>query len=177
MTVLLWLLSMIPPAALFLIAGIWVVRRKYGGVRHVFGEAANPVKPEGPICMLCSPGRLPAKSGHHLRRPRRIGSVRERFLGLKRTIKYGLTRTILVRWHRRGFVVIRELLLEPIRPIHYRLTSTQWVSCAAGQRDGLCDEVPRQGIRIRTEARGHDPDYNWGTVGSLGGGRSRLRRR
>ena len=46
MTVLLWLLSMIPPAALFLIAGIWEVRMKYGGVRHVFGEAADPVKPE-----------------------------------------------------------------------------------------------------------------------------------
>ena len=40
MTALLWLLSMIPPAALFLIAGIWVVRKKYGGVRHVLGIAA-----------------------------------------------------------------------------------------------------------------------------------------
>ena len=88
MTVLLWLLSMIPPAALFLIAGIWEVRMKYGGVRHVFGEAADPVKPEGPICMLCSPGRLPAKSGHHVSRHHQITSVRERFLGLKRTIKY-----------------------------------------------------------------------------------------
>ena len=69
---------------------------KYGGVRHVFGEAADPVKPEGPICMLCSPGRLPAKSGHHVSRHHQITSVRERFLGLKRTIKYGPKRTIQV---------------------------------------------------------------------------------
>ena len=94
-----------------------MVRRKYGGVRHVFGEATDAVKPEGPICMLCSPGRLPAKSGHHVSRHHQITSVRERFIDLKRTIKYGLTRTILVRWHRRGFVAIGELLLEPIRPI------------------------------------------------------------
>ena len=40
MTALLWLLSMVPPSALFLIAGIWVVRKKYGGVRHVLGVAA-----------------------------------------------------------------------------------------------------------------------------------------
>ena len=40
MTALLWLLAMVPPIALFLIAGIWVVRRKYGGVRHVLGMAA-----------------------------------------------------------------------------------------------------------------------------------------
>ena len=41
MTVLLWLLAMVPPPALFLIAGIWEVRMKYGGVRRVLGEAAN----------------------------------------------------------------------------------------------------------------------------------------
>ena len=40
MTALLWLLAMVPPIALVLIAGIWVVRRKYGGVRHVLGMAA-----------------------------------------------------------------------------------------------------------------------------------------
>ncbi len=40
MTVVLWLLAMVPPSALFLIAGIWVVRKKYGGVRHVLGVAA-----------------------------------------------------------------------------------------------------------------------------------------
>ena len=40
MTALLWLLAMVPPSALFLIAGIWVVRKKYGGVRHVLGVAA-----------------------------------------------------------------------------------------------------------------------------------------
>ena len=40
MTALLWLLIMVPPSAIFLIAGIWVVRRKYGGVRHVLGVAA-----------------------------------------------------------------------------------------------------------------------------------------
>ena len=40
MTALLWLLSMVPPSALFLTAGIWVVRKKYGGVRHVLGVAA-----------------------------------------------------------------------------------------------------------------------------------------
>ena len=40
MTALLWLLAMVPPIALFLIAGIWVVRRKYGGVRYVLGMAA-----------------------------------------------------------------------------------------------------------------------------------------
>ena len=137
MTVLLWLLSMIPPAALFLIAGIWEVRMKYGGVRHVFGEAADPVKPEGPICMLCSPGRLPAKSGHHLSRHHQITSVRERFIDLKRTIKYGLKRTIQDRWHRAGFVAIGELLLEPIRPIQCRTTPTQWVSGASGQRTFL----------------------------------------
>ena len=73
-----------------------MARWKYGGVRHVFGEAADPVKPEGPICMLCSPGRLPAKSGHHLSRHHQITSVRERFIDLKRTIKYGLKRTIQV---------------------------------------------------------------------------------
>ena len=137
MTVLLWLLSMIPPAALFLIAGIRVARWKYGGVRHVFGEAADPVKPEGPICMLCSPGRLPAKSGHHLSRHHQITSVRERFIDLKRTIKYGLKRTIQDRWHRAGFVAIGELLLEPIRPIQCRTTPTQWVSGASGQRTFL----------------------------------------
>ena len=81
---------MVPPAALFLIAGIRVIKRKYGGVRHVVGKAANPVKPEGPISMLCPAGKLPAKSDHLLRRRHRIGSVRERFLGLKRTIKCGL---------------------------------------------------------------------------------------
>ena len=73
-----------------------MARWKYGGVRHVFGEAADPVKREGPICMLCSPGRLPAKSGHHLSRYHQITSVRERFIDLKRTIKYGLKRTIQV---------------------------------------------------------------------------------
>ena len=73
-----------------------MARWKYGGVRHVFGEAADPVKREGPICMLCSPGRLPAKSGHHLSRHHQITSVRERFIDLKRTIKYGLKRTIQV---------------------------------------------------------------------------------
>ena len=31
---------MVPPSALFLIAGIWVVRKKYGGVRHVLGIVA-----------------------------------------------------------------------------------------------------------------------------------------
>ena len=31
---------MVPPSALFLIAGIWVVKKKYGGVRHVLGVAA-----------------------------------------------------------------------------------------------------------------------------------------
>ena len=40
MTALLWLLAMVPPSALFLIAGIWVVRKKYGGVRHVLGIVA-----------------------------------------------------------------------------------------------------------------------------------------
>ena len=40
MPALLWLLSMVPPSALFLTAGIWVVRKKYGGVRHVLGVAA-----------------------------------------------------------------------------------------------------------------------------------------
>ena len=40
MTALLWLLAMVPPSALFLIAGIWVVKKKYGGVRHVLGVAA-----------------------------------------------------------------------------------------------------------------------------------------
>ena len=40
MTVVLWLLAMVPPSALFLIAGIWVIRRKYGGVRHVLGIVA-----------------------------------------------------------------------------------------------------------------------------------------
>ena len=40
MTALLWLLPMVPPIALFLIAGIWVVMRRYGGVRHVLGMAA-----------------------------------------------------------------------------------------------------------------------------------------
>ena len=40
MTALLWLLAMVPPSALFLIAGIWVVRKKYGGVRHALGVAA-----------------------------------------------------------------------------------------------------------------------------------------
>ena len=40
MTALLWLLAMVPPSALFLTAGIWVVRKKYGGVRHVLGVAA-----------------------------------------------------------------------------------------------------------------------------------------
>ena len=40
MTVVLWLLAMVPPSALFLIAGIWVVRKKYGGVRHVLGIVA-----------------------------------------------------------------------------------------------------------------------------------------
>ena len=40
MTALLWLLAMVPPSALFLIAGIWVVRRKYGGVRHALGVGA-----------------------------------------------------------------------------------------------------------------------------------------
>ena len=44
MTALLWLLAMVPPIALFLIAGIWVVRRKYGGVRHVLGMAAIVVE-------------------------------------------------------------------------------------------------------------------------------------
>ena len=110
---------------------------KYGGVRHVFGEAADPVKPEGPICMLCSPGRLPAKSGHHLSRHHQITSVRERFIDLKRTIKYGLKRTIQDCWHRAGFVAIGELLLEPIRPIQCRTTPTQWVSGASGQRTFL----------------------------------------
>ena len=137
MTALLWLLAMVPSSALFLIAGIWVVRRKYGGVRHVFGEATDPVKPEGPICMLCSPGRLPAKSGHHVSRHHQITSVRERFIDLKRTIKYGLKRTIQDRWHRAGFVAIGELLLEPIRPIQCRTTPTRWVSGASGQRTFL----------------------------------------
>ena len=40
MTALLWLLAMVPPSALFLIAGIWVVRKKYGGVRHVLSIVA-----------------------------------------------------------------------------------------------------------------------------------------
>ena len=40
MTALLWLLAMVPPSALFLIAGIWVVRKKYGGARHVLGIVA-----------------------------------------------------------------------------------------------------------------------------------------
>ena len=40
MTALLWLLAMVPPSALFLIAGIWVVRKKYGSVRHVLGIVA-----------------------------------------------------------------------------------------------------------------------------------------
>ena len=31
---------MVPPSALFLIAGIWVVRKKYDGVRHVLGIVA-----------------------------------------------------------------------------------------------------------------------------------------
>ncbi len=114
-----------------------MVRRKCCGVGHVFGEAANLIKPEGPTSMLCSPGRLPAKSGHHLRRPRRIAPVRERFLGLKRTIKYGLKRTIQDCWHRAGFVAIGELLLEPIRPIQCRTTPTRWVSGASGQRTFL----------------------------------------
>ena len=53
----------------------------------------------------------PVTSGptHH-----QITSVRERFIDLKRTIKYGLKRTIQDRWHRAGFVAIGELLLEPI---------------------------------------------------------------
>ena len=68
-----------------------MVRRKCCGVGHALGEAANLIKPEGSTSMLGPAGRLPAKSGHHLRRPRRIAPVRERFLGLKRTIKYGLT--------------------------------------------------------------------------------------
>ena len=114
-----------------------MARWKYGGVRHVFGEAADPVKPEGPICMRCSPGRLPAKSGHHLSRHHQITSVRERFIDLKRTIKYGLKRTIQDRWHRAGFFAIGELLLEPIRPIQCRTTPTQWVSGASGQRTFL----------------------------------------
>ena len=59
--------------------------------------------------------------------------VKERSIGWKRTITCGLRRTIQVRWHRGGFVVIRELLLEPIRPTQRRPTSTQWVSGAAGQ--------------------------------------------
>ena len=87
--------------------------------------------------MLWSAGRLPAKSGHHVRRPRRIAPVTERFPGLKRTIKYGLKRTIQDRWHRAGFVAIGELLLEPIRPIQCRTTPTQWVSGASGQRTFL----------------------------------------
>ena len=41
MTALLWLLAMVPPSALFLIAGIWVVRNNAeGGVRHVLGIVA-----------------------------------------------------------------------------------------------------------------------------------------
>ncbi len=40
MTVVLWLLAMVPPSALFLIAGIWVIRRNNGGVRHVLGIVA-----------------------------------------------------------------------------------------------------------------------------------------
>ena len=31
---------MVPPSAFFLIAGIWVIRKKYGGVRHVLGIVA-----------------------------------------------------------------------------------------------------------------------------------------
>ncbi len=35
-----WLLIMMPPSAVLLVAGIWVVRRKYGGVPHVLGIVA-----------------------------------------------------------------------------------------------------------------------------------------
>ncbi len=40
MAVLSWLLVMVPPSAVLLVAGIWVVRRRYGGVPHVLGIAA-----------------------------------------------------------------------------------------------------------------------------------------
>ena len=46
-------------------------------------------------------------------------------------------RTIQDCWHRRGFVAIGELLLEPIRPIQCRTTSTQWVSGPTEQRTFL----------------------------------------
>ena len=95
------------------------------------------VKPEGPICMLCSPGRLPAKSGHHVSRHHQITSVRERFIDLKRTIKYGLKRTIQDCWHRAGFVAIGELLLEPIRPIQCRTHSH-----AMGERCVRAEDFP-----------------------------------
>ena len=41
MPALLWLLSTVPPSALFLTAGIWVVRKKYGGVRHAPGSPGD----------------------------------------------------------------------------------------------------------------------------------------
>ena len=35
-----WLILMVPPSGVLLFGGIWVVRRRYGGWRHVLGIAA-----------------------------------------------------------------------------------------------------------------------------------------
>ena len=40
MAALSWLLIMLIPSAVLLVAGIWVVRRKYGGVPQVLGIVA-----------------------------------------------------------------------------------------------------------------------------------------
>ena len=39
-TALEWLAIMVPPAAVLLFGGIWVVNRRYGGWRHILGIAA-----------------------------------------------------------------------------------------------------------------------------------------